>query len=120
MAGRWFRFWVLVLVAAGLAVGQARAQLLMVTGEYRVTHVDRAHQRVGIALREADPNVRQNWVNVSPETKIVRRVWLGGGAFRDEVMTWNGFFEYVRKGTKLKVHGGRDWDGEIEAKKIWL
>jgi hypothetical protein len=35
-------------------------------------------------------------------------------------MTWNGFFDYVRKGTKLKVHGGRNWDGTIQAKKIWL
>ena len=110
----------LALVALALWAGRAQAQILMVTGEYRVTNVDRAQQRIGIALREDDPNHRQNWVYVKPETQIVRRVWLRGGAFRDQVMTWNNFFEYVHKGTLLKVHGGRDWDGSIQAKKVWL
>jgi hypothetical protein len=91
-----------------------------VTGEYVVTNVDRAGQRVGIALRDADPNLRQNWVYVKPETKIVKRNFLPGGVFKDEVWTFNGFFDKVKKGTKLKVQGGRDWDKAIHAKKIWL
>ncbi len=113
---------ILALALAALVVwaGRAQAQILMVTGEYRVTDVDRPEQRIGIALRADDPNRRQNWVHVRSDTRIVRRVWLQGGAFRDEVMTWNGFFDYVHKGTLLKVHGGRNWDGSITAKKIWL
>lgn len=111
---------VLLLVAVLIWTPQAQAQLLMVTGEYRVTNVDQDEQRIGIALRDDNPNKRQNWVYVKADTVIVRRIWLGGGAFRDERMTFNGFFDYVRKGTKLRVHGGRDWDGSIDAKKIWL
>jgi len=116
---RWMVLALALLVLASLT-GRAQAQLLMVTGEYRVTDVDRSGQRLGVALRADDPDRRQNWVNVRSDTKIVRRIWLKGGAFRDEVMTWNGFFDHVRKGTQLKVHGGRGRDGTITAKKIWL
>ncbi len=119
MNKRWMVLALALLILASLA-GRAQAQILMVTGEYRVTDVDRSGQRLGVALRADDPDRRQNWVNVRSDTKIVRRVWLKGGAFRDEVMTWNGFFDHVRKGTQLKVHGGRGWDGTITAKKIWL
>lgn len=94
--------------------------MLSVTGEYRVVSVDRAGQRVGVALRDADPNKRQNWVYVKPDTKIVKRSFLGGGAFRDEIMTFNGFFDYAKKGTQFRVEGGRDWDRSIHAKKIWF
>lgn len=100
--------------------GWAQAQMLMVTGDYRVTDVDRPNQRIGIALREDDPNKRQNWVYIKPDTKIVKRNFYQNGTFKDEVMTFNGFFDYVRKGTLLRVHGGRDWDRSIDAKKIWL
>ncbi len=110
----------LALAALLVWTGRAQAQLLMVTGEYQVTNVDRPEQRIGIALRGDDPDRRQNWVHIHADTKIVRRVWLQNGAFRDEFMSWNGFFDYVRKGTKLRVHGGRTWDGTIQAKKIWL
>ncbi len=102
------------------ATGAANAQILSVTGEYRVTNVDRAGQRFGIALRDANPNKRQNWVYVKPGTRIVRRIFLPGGVFRDEIMSFNGFFDYARKGTLLKVEGGRAWDKSIHAKKIWM
>lgn len=103
-----------------LGLAPAQAQLLSVTGEYIVTNVDRSGQRVGIALRDADPNVRQNWVYVKPDTRIVKRKFLSGGVFKDEVWHFNDFFAYVKKGTKLKVEGGRDWDKSIHAKKIWM
>lgn len=102
------------------SVGPAQAQLLTVTGEYRVTNVDRSGQRIGVALREADANVRQNWIYVKPDTKIVKRAFLKNGTFKDEIMTFNGFFDYVKKGTMLKVEGGRDWDKSIHARKIWF
>lgn len=98
----------------------AQAQLLSVTGEYRVTNVDRGHQRVGVALRDADPNVRQNWVYIKPDTKIIKRNFLPGGVFKDEIWTFNGFFDQAKKGMKFRVEGGRDWDKSIHAKKIWL
>lgn len=103
-----------------VAAGPAQAQLLSVTGEYRITNVDQAGQRVGVALRDADPNIRQNWVYIKPDTRIVKRTFLPGGVFKDENWTFNGFFEKARKGMKIKVEGGRDWDKSIHAKKIWL
>lgn len=103
-----------------LVAGVAQAQILMVTGNYRITHVDRAEQRIGIALRDANPNVRQNWVYVKADTQIVKRVWRADGSSKDENWGWNQFFEYAKKGTLVRVHGGRDWNGTIDAKKIWL
>lgn len=108
------------LLLVFLTAAPAQSQLLSVTGEYRVVEVDRAEQRVGVALRDADPDKRQNWVVIKPGTKIIQRKFLKGGVFRDEVMTFNGFFDYVKKGTKFRVEGGRDWDRSIHAKKIWL
>ncbi len=106
----------LLLVAAG----PAQAQLLSVTGEYIIVNVDRHGQRVGIALRDSDLNTRQNWVYIKPDTKIVKRNFLPGGVFKDEVWTFNGFFDRAKKGMKLRVEGGRDWDKSIHAKKIWF
>jgi hypothetical protein len=112
-------FATLLLLLLSIA-GPAQAQLLSVTGEYKVTNVDRGGQRIGIALRDADANTRQNWVYVKPDTKIVKRKFLKNGTFKDEIMTFNGFFDYVQKGTMLRVEGGRDWDKSIDAKKIWF
>lgn len=106
----------LLLVAAG----PAQAQLLSVTGDYIITNVDRNGQRVGIALRDAGTSSRQNWVYVKPDTKIVKRNFLPGGVFKDEVWTFNGFFDRAKKGMKIRVEGGRDWDKSIHAKKIWF
>lgn len=100
--------------------GAAQAQLLTVTGEYRVVEVDKAGMKFGVALRDANPDVVQNWVHVKPDAKIVQRQFLPNRAFRDENMTVNGFFDFIQKGTKLRVHGGRDWDKSIHADKIWL
>lgn len=109
----------LFFVLLCLSVG-SQAQLLSVTGEYRVTDVDRPGQRFGIALRDADPNARQNWVYVKPDTRIIKRKFLPNGTFKDQVYGFNEFFDYVKKGTLLKVEGGRDWDKSIHAKKIWF
>lgn len=120
------KFWIWSLLGAALflvwgALSQpAQAQILMVTGDYRVTAVDQAEQRLGIALRDADPNVTQNWVYLKYNTEIVRRVWLHNGSFKDQKLKWNEFLSIVKKGTLLRVHGGRDWDGSIDAKKIWF
>jgi 2-hydroxychromene-2-carboxylate isomerase len=108
----------LLALIAGLSV-PARSQILMVTGEYQVVTVDRANQRIGVALREDDPNTRQNWVYVRPDTRIVHRVWTGN-EFRDENLSFNQFFDSIRHGDKLRTTGGRDWNGTIKATKIWL
>ena len=98
----------------------AQAQLVTATGEYRVTNVDRESQRFGVALTEAKPDKRQNWVYVKATTKFVKRTSLGNNAFREEVLSYDGFFKTVKKGNILRVKGGRGWDGSITAKAVYF
>lgn len=99
-----------------------QAQLVMVESQYRIVEVDRAENRIGIALPDADPSQRQNWVYIKPDTTASQRQSLGNGAFRDEAMTPNGVLDAVesRRGGLIKINGGRDFDGSIHAKKVWM
>ncbi len=101
---------------------KAEAQLVLVESKYRVVTVDRAGQRIGIALPDADPKIRQNWLYIRPDTNISRRHHLGGGAFRDQSLNYNSFFDLAPslRGSLIRIHGGRDWDGSIDAKTIWM
>lgn len=115
---------VLTLLVAGAALssGQiAEAQLVVVTSPYRVVSVDRAQQRIGVALPDANPNKRQTWIYVKPDTRASMRKRAGNGFF-DEQMSFNGIFDaaQARKGSLIKVHGGRDFDGSIDAKTVWF
>lgn len=103
-----------------IASSSAHAQLVTVKAEYRVVETQSNKQRVGIALPEADPNQRQNWLYVKATTKFVKRTKLGNQTFRDEVLTYEGFFNTVKKGDILRVNGGRGWDGTITAKGIYF
>ena len=75
-------------------------------------------QRVGIAKLEANPDKRQRWLYVKATTKFVKRTNLGNQTFRDEILTYDGFFNTVKKGDVLRVNGGRGWDSSITAKSI--
>lgn len=111
----------LTVVAVVLCPWQATdAQLLMVTGQYRVVELDKQNQRVGVALPEAQPDTRQNWIYVQANTEVVKRHSNGDGWFKDEKLSYDGFFDSTKPGDMMKVHGGRRWDGGITAKKIWM
>ncbi|MBQ7528680.1 hypothetical protein IJT10_02075 [bacterium] len=118
------KFWLLAIFLTLMSLfgvqAKTQAQLILVSEEYRVVVVDRAQQRIGIANCDANPDVRQNWVYLKDKTEILHRRWNDEGAFRDEKLDWDHFFRTVRKGNRLWVHGGRDWDGSIDAKKIWF
>ena len=101
-----------------LSSDDSSGQLLLASGDYRVVDVDAEHQRVGVALLEAQPDKRQNWGYLTASTKINKRHTSGDGWFRDEKLSYEGFFNSVRSGDKLWVEGGRRWDGGITAKKI--
>lgn len=103
-----------------LSSDRSSGQLLLVNSRYRVVNIDAERQRVGIALLEANPDVRQNWLYVKANTKINKRHSSGDGWFRDETLSYEGFFNTVRAGDKLKIEGGRRWDRGITAKKIWM
>ncbi len=113
-----------VLIAVLMGLGGMRstqAQILLTTGEYRIVVIDKAEQRLGIAELEANPNRRQNWVYVKYNTELMKRVNPNpdDGEFRYEKVSWVQFFNDVKKGSLITVHGGRDWDRSIDAKKIW-
>lgn len=95
-------------------------QLLLASGEYRVVDVDSDHARVSVALLEAQEGQHQNWIYLTGTTKVTKRHSSGDGWFRDEKLSYEGFFNSVRPGDKLRVEGGRRWDGGVTAKKIWM
>jgi len=113
----------LVTCLAGGMTQTADAQLVVVEERFRIVDVDDTENRIAIAKPDADPNVRQNWVYLDPDTKASARRYYGDGAFKDMV-----FYDaeriidaaQAREGELFKVNGGRDWDGSIDADKIWL
>lgn len=113
-----------VTLVSGVLLTQEKveAQLLVVDSKYRIVEVDRAEQRIGVALEDADPNETQTWVYVKPDTRSSLRTHHGNGLFRDENLSFNGILDVAakREGGFFKVHGGRDFDGSIDAKTIWF
>ena len=105
-------------LVCALPAQQSQAQILLVSGNYRVTELDQAHERFGVALPEAKPNETQNWVYLNTTTDIHRRVTNRQGWHKDDKLNYYQFFEQIRPGTMMRIHGGRRWDGEITAKKI--
>lgn len=93
---------------------------MLASGEYRVIEADSSHARIGVALLEANPDKRQNWIYITISTKVTKRHSSGDGWFRDEKLSYESFFSSVRPGDKLRVEGGRRWDGGITAYKIWM
>ncbi len=113
----------LFLVLAALctlatASSPARAQILLVTSDYRVVDLDQDKNRIGVALPESKPNVRQNWVYVRLETEVVRRQEKDGW-IRDEILKPEEIWTSIQKGDVIRVQGGRGWDGSITARSIW-
>lgn len=104
----------------GVSALPAGAQLLLVTGEYRITEFQQDNERFGVAVPEANPNVTQNWVYMSTKTNVQLRHTNSEGWHKDETLNFYQFFEKARKGEILKVSGGRRWDGAISAKTIWM
>lgn len=111
---------ILTALLAILTIFPVQAQLVTVKAEYRVVEAQKDNQRVGVALPEANPETRQNWIYVKATTKFVKRTNLGNQTFRDEVLTYDGFFNTVKKGDILRVNGGRGWDGTMTAKAIYF
>lgn len=111
-----------MIMAFFTSVQPAEAQLILVESKYRIVEVDQVENRIGVALPDANPNETQTWVYVKPETRASMREYYGNGTFRDEQLSTNGLMNVVdkREGQLIKVHGGRDWDGSIDAKTIWL
>ncbi len=105
-----FRF-VLLIVLGFLVATPASAQLLTVTGEFRVVEVDVSNMRLGVARLEADPHVRQNWVTMRANTKTTVRVESADGTFRDKQEKVEEAMANLQPGDLIRVHGGRGKPG---------
>lgn len=111
-----------LLSFVGLKAEPANAQMVLVESKYRVVDVDRVENRIRVALPEDDPKVGQNWVYIDSKTKGAMRLYHGNGTFSDKILTPQGILNAAsaREGQLIRVHGGRDWDGSINAKSIWM
>lgn len=112
----------MAVLALALAIGPVNAQLLVVESRYRVVDVDRTENRIGVALPDANPHETQTWVYIKPDTRASMRTYHGDGYFRDHQLSTTELLNAVerREGSLIKIHGGRDWDGSIDAKAVWL
>lgn len=101
------RYLGLVLVLLTLPVA---AQIVTASETFRIVEVDRDNRRIGIASMDADPDVRQNWINLKDSTQVV----LDG----ENPVTQSTALASLKKGDVIRVHGGRTWTGKISAKSI--
>ena len=107
------------LLIGVIASAPASAQLVRAGGLFRVVEVDSGKNRIGICKLDADPNVRQNWLYVKINTKIILREKVNGSnALRDVAVNPVELFSILYKGDVIRVNGGRDWVGSIDAKNI--
>lgn len=111
----------LALVSAFICVRSkpAQAQLILASGTYRVVELQPKNERIGIAKLKANPTVVQNWVYVKINTKVTKRFFQNGWQ-RDEKVEPTDIFHVIEKGDIIKVNGGRDWGGAINAKDILI
>ncbi len=88
-----------LLSFVGLNTAPADAQMILVESKYRVVDVDKFENRIRVALPEDD-----------------------NGPFSDQVLGPEAILNAAaaREGQLIRVHGGRDWDGSINAKSVWM
>jgi hypothetical protein len=103
------RFAILLLALLALYVPPASAQLFVVDEELYVKDVRARDNKLGTSGSKAG-GVR-GWVKLEGKTKIYRR--------NGTAVTQAQFWRAVRRGMKIRVHGGGDWDTNVVAKKIW-
>ena len=114
----------LLMVAAAILLfatctTSVSAQLVLVDNEYYVTEMRPGKGEFGVALSRGQ--YTQNWVHVKFDTKIAHRRWLGQGkGFVDETVSPDRLFSMLKLGSKVRVNGGRNFDGSVTAKRIWF
>lgn len=96
-----------------LLTSPASAQLVTASETFRIVQVDRDERRLGIADMAADPNVRQNWINLKDSTEVTLQEGQPPVVLSTALTTF-------KKGDVIRVHGGRTWTGKINAKTIRL
>jgi hypothetical protein len=117
------RFRALALVAVALAAvllwpaRPAHAQLWVMDQHYFVTELRPSKSEIGVS--HDNDGVADRWVHIDKNTQIAMNVY--SGAYRKTVMiSPDQLWSKLQPGMRVKVHGGRRWDGNVHADKIWF
>ncbi len=105
---------VILLLAAAVVsmVRPAQAQMLVLTEDLWVTEVRHDKNKIGTTNKKGTPT--RSWVDVEGKTRVFRKV---GG--KQVPVSQGEMWRTLKKGARIRVHGGGDWDMHIVAKKIW-
>ena len=96
------------------------AALLNVNANYRVTEVKPNERVFGIALMQDNPDETQNDVYFGADTRCYKEIHYRNGTRKEIPVTIEKFFKILKKGDKVRLKGGRDWDGSIHAYNVFL
>lgn len=112
---------VLLAAVALLVALPARAQLLWVTGNYRVVALDQHKHRIGVNLVDAPQDARrQNWAYLDLNTKLFVKTYDAEGWAKEVEVPASEILGTLKIGDKVLINGGRGMDLSIAAKKIWF
>lgn len=107
------RSWILLISL----VGMASAAIINVTkANYVVTKVYSGRNALGVDLIENGPKEVRTEIRLNRDAKCY---WVQPNGARDVPMSVSAFMRSAKKGTRVRVTGGRDWDGKINASHIW-
>lgn len=104
-------FTILLLIGSGLA---AAALVNVTKANYIVKNVYLDRNAVGVDLVQNGADEERTEVRIQKDTKCY---WVGNP--KDTPMSVATFMKNVHKGTRIRVTGGRDWDGKINASEVW-
>lgn len=98
--------------------GAAQAALVNVTGaNYVVTEVYTGRDAFGVDLIQNGPKEVRTEIRLNRDAKCY---WVGGnGKGQDMKVSVSSFIQKLKKGDRVSVNGGRDWDGKINASHVW-
>lgn len=105
----------LILLIVLLAPLVSTGALLNVNSDYLITEVKPNERVFGIALIGDNPDVTQNDVYFGDDSKCFREVHLRNGTLKEYRVSVDKFIKLIHKGDRVRVNGGRDWDGSIHA-----
>ena len=97
--------------------GAASAALINVDkANYIVTKVYGDRNAFGVDLVQNGAKEVRTEVRLNKDAKCY---WVRGTGGKDTPMSVSTFMQSLKKGTRVRVTGGRDWDGKINASEVW-
>ena len=111
MRGLFKLFTILLLIGSGFA---SAALIEVDKANYIVTKVYSDRNAVGVDLVQNGAEKTRTEVRIQKDTKCY---WVGHN--KDKPLSVSAFMRNMRKGTRIRVTGGRDWDGKINAYEVW-